>query len=267
MIAVMLILLLFSMTGCGKTNVKELAGTESDEAAQVSEAADANDAFEANESNASPQSGEQSQSTISQETPDTDCIYSYLQGIKSYEKGKEWTGAWCYEEAAGQQFSAFGCGICCLSNMYSTFSGKAYDPGEMYVYAKEHSSYAPDSGIGAIGWSDIVSLTEQMGCSVSLQTMGDYESFCQQVGQAQTTMVLVSSDNDDTIWKDLPGHYVNIWCYNANTDEVFMTDSKGPSRNRTWVALSDIYKALKTSSEYQYMTVNSYDANQDVINR
>ena len=46
-----------------------------------------------------------------------DAVFSYLQGTKSYEKEKEWSGAWCYEEAGGQQFSQFGCGLCSMANI------------------------------------------------------------------------------------------------------------------------------------------------------
>ena len=55
---------------------------------------------------------------VAQQEPDQeekakpeDAVFSYLQGTKSYEKEKEWSGAWCYEEAGGQQFSQFGCGL------------------------------------------------------------------------------------------------------------------------------------------------------------
>lgn len=46
---------------------------------------------------------------VAQQEPDQeekakpeDAVFSYLQGTKSYEKEKEWSGAWCYEEAGGQ---------------------------------------------------------------------------------------------------------------------------------------------------------------------
>lgn len=185
-----------------------------------------------------------------------DDIYSYLQGIKSFEKGNEWAGSWCYEEAGGQQFSQFGCGICCLSNMYSTFSKEACPPDTMYQWAQQYSNYAPDSGVGALSWDQLVCICNSLDIPCDLAGKpADYKDFQEMAVSNRTLLVLVSSENDDTIWQEVPGHYVNLWLYDSETDTVFLTDSKGPKNNRRRVPLSDVYRALKTSSSYQILMV------------
>lgn len=185
-----------------------------------------------------------------------DDIYSYLQGIKSFEKGNEWAGSWCYEEAGGQQFSQFGCGVCCLSNMYSTLYREDCPPDIMYQWAQQYSNYTPDAGVGALSWDQLVCVCNSLDipCELS-EKPADYAEFQQMAASNQTLLVLVSSNNDDTIWQNVPGHYVNLWLYDAETDTVFLTDSKGPKNNRCRVPLSDVYAALKTSSSFQVLKV------------
>ena len=189
---------------------------------------------------------------ISTETADEQIIYSYLQGVKSYEKGLKWTGDWCNISAGNQTFSQFGCGICCLSNMYSTFSEEECDPSLMYELCKEYTDYNPDSGVGALSWSQIDTMCHKLDCPGTLaKKPDDYSEFQKMAKENTTLLVLVSSNNDTAIWKDVPGHYVNLWLYDESSDQVFLTDSKGPKRNRTYVDLQDVYNALKTSSSYQ----------------
>lgn len=193
-----------------------------------------------------------------------DAVFSYLQGIKSYEKGKDWSGPWCYEEAAGQQFSQFGCGLCSMANIYSSMSGKACTPLEMYEHAQEVSSYNPQGGLGAIGWDAIRVTLQKTGftCKVGRKP-SSYEEFQNIARESQCLMVLVSSEEDETFWEEMPGHYVTLWLYEAEKDEVFLADSSGPSRNRKWIPLRYAYDALKTSSPQQYLAVSSYDASED----
>lgn len=194
-----------------------------------------------------------------------DAVSSYLQGIKSYEKGKKWSGAWCYEEAAGQQFSQFGCGICSLANIYSSLSKEECNPLEMYQYAQEVSSYNPRGGIGAIGWDALRVTLQQTGFDIAWgKKPQTYEEFQKLAKENKCILALISSDNDDTFWKDVPGHYITIWLYNEKEDEVFLADSSRPSRNRKWIPLRYVYDALKTSSPHQYISVKSYDANNNM---
>lgn len=183
-----------------------------------------------------------------------DSICSYLQGSGSYDKGLEWSGDWCYIDAGGgKMFYSFGCGICCLTNMYCTLTGNDCDPGEMYAWAKEETSYSPGPGGGAIDWPEIDQMCKSWGIGGTLcPKPEDYSLFQQDMASATTIMVLVSSEEDDAIWQNLPGHYVNLWLYNPEDDTVFMSDSRGPATNRTRVALRDVYNALLTSDSYEY---------------
>ena len=193
-----------------------------------------------------------------------DAVFSYLQGTKSYEKEKEWSGAWCYEEAGGQQFSQFGCGLCSMANIYSTVSGNKCTPLQMYEYAQEVSNYNPHSGLGAIGWDAMRETLETMGIECKMgRKPSSYEEFQQLAKDSKGLLVLISSNSDDTFWKDMPGHYVTLWLYNEDKDEVFLADSSGPSRNREWIPLQTAYDALKRNSPQQYLSVTGYDKNED----
>ena len=81
--------------------------------------------------------------------------------------------------------------------------------------------------------------------------------------QTEAMLVLVSGYNDDSYWKNTPGHYVTLFLYDEENEDVFLTDSGDPEHNRSRVPLKTIYKALKTSSDFQYMSVVSYDENKD----
>lgn len=143
-----------------------------------------------------------------------DAVFSYLQGTKSYEKEKEWSGAWCYEEAGGQQFSQFGCGLCSMANIYSTVSGNKCTPLQMYEYAQEVSNYNPHSGLGAIGWDAMRETLQTMGIECEMgRKPSSYEEFQQLAKDSKGLLVLISSNSDDTFWKDMPGHYVTLWLY------------------------------------------------------
>lgn len=193
-----------------------------------------------------------------------DAVYSYLQGVKSYEEEKEWSGPWCYEEAGGQQFSRFGCGLCSLANIYSTLGRKVCTPLEMYEHAQEVTAYRPHNGAGAIGWDCIRITLQKCGFTCRLGKKPEsYEMFQELAREGECLLVLVSSDNDDTFWKDTPGHYVTLWHYNEERDEVFLADSSGSSKNRQWIPLKWVYNALKTSNPQQYLMVEGYDADMD----
>ena len=170
---------------------------------------------------------------VAQQEPDQeekakpeDAVFSYLQGTKSYEKEKEWSGAWCYEEAGGQQFSQFGCGLCSMANIYSTVSGNKCTPLQMYEYAQEVSNYNPHSGLGAIGWDAMRETLQTMGIECEMgRKPSSYEEFQQLAKDSKGLLVLISSNSDDTFWKDMPGHYVTLWLYDEAKDEVFLADS------------------------------------------
>ena len=184
-------------------------------------------------------------------------IYSYLQVPEIYSQDPVWSGEWTYIESGGQQFFYFGCGICCLSNMCSTFSGAAVPPDVMFAKACEETDYNPESGIGALSWSQLKSLTDSFGVKAAVKKKpAEYSRFQEDVRAADTVLVLVCRDNDRKLWSYTRGHYVNLWEYDPETDTVFVTDSGGRF-NRARVDLADIYRALKTASEAQYMTVTA----------
>ena len=90
-----------------------------------------------------------------------------------------------------------------------------------------------------------------------------YREFRTEIEQAQSMLVLISSYNDDSYWQDTPGHYVTLFLYDRETEKAFLTDSGDPEHNRSWISLKLIYKALKTSSDFQYMSVLSYEKEND----
>ena len=70
-------------------------------------------------------------------------VYSFLQGPKSWGEGRAWSGEWSNQYVRGNYFGNFGCGLCCMANIYSTFSGHTCSPWDMFLYAREVSGYTP----------------------------------------------------------------------------------------------------------------------------
>lgn len=182
-------------------------------------------------------------------------IYSYVQALPEYYDGDpKWAGDWCHISAGGQEFVYFGCGICCLSNIVSTFRSEPVTPDIVYYQAKETAAYRPESGIGAMSWSQLKIMCEQYGLDVRLNTKpADYADFQNSIECSEAAIVLVSKNNDPKLWWYTNGHYVNLWEYDRTTDTVFLSDASGLF-NRARVSLRDIYNALKTSSSAQYLT-------------
>ena len=65
-------------------------------------------------------------------------IYTYLQGPKSWNMGLDWSGEWGESFMDGGSFGGFGCGLCCMANIYSTLSKGECSPVDMYRYVKKH---------------------------------------------------------------------------------------------------------------------------------
>ncbi len=85
-----------------------------------------------------------------------------------------------------------------------------------------------------------------------------YEEFQKQMEVMKSAVVLVSSKEDDSYWKDTPGHYVNIWMYQKEDDTVFLAEPGSPENNRSRIPLRYVYDALKTASSFQYLAVDEY---------
>lgn len=186
-------------------------------------------------------------------------IYTFLQGPKSWGEGRTWSGEWSEAYVNGNYFGNFGCGLCCMANIYSSLTEYTCSPWDMFERARAVSGYSPTRKVGAIGWADMKVTLRKSGFDCALFNKADrYEQFQEQIREAQMAVVLVCSADDDTFWENTGGHYVTISLYNQDTDEVFLADPGGPDRNRTWIPLRYVYDALKTSSQYQYLLVNGY---------
>ena len=189
-----------------------------------------------------------------------EAIYTFLQGPRAWKGKVRWSGSWCNLELADSLFSVFGCGLCDLANIYSTLSPYECSPVDMFHYAVEHTEYAPGGGYGAIDWPYMRDVLRACGFTCKMRKKDkSYESFQKRIRRATTTIVLVSSYDDDAYWQDTPGHYVNIWLYDEETDKVFLADSGDPDHNRTWIPLRLIYDALGSNSPYQYLTASDYE--------
>lgn len=187
-------------------------------------------------------------------------VYTFLQGPRAFSESLPWSGEWCQKVVRRNSFGGFGCGLCCMANIYSTLTGYECSPWDMYEYATQISNYYPTRESGAIGWEDMATTLTLAGFQCGLyRKPGTYEEFQEQMQQAKTMIVLVNSGDDDTFWKDTSGHYVNIWLYWKDTDQVFLAEPGDPEKNRTWIPLRYVYDALKTVSQYQYLMVDSYE--------
>lgn len=190
-----------------------------------------------------------------------DKIYTFLQGPKSWGQRLVWSGEWGESFYDGGSFGGFGCGLCCIANIYSSLTKYQCTPVDAYRYAKKKTDYA---GGGAIAWGYMRQTLTSMGfsCSVAKKT-SSYDEFQKDIAGSKGAIVLVSSADSDCYWKETPGHYVTIFLYNKESDKVFLADSGEPKRNRHWVSLKKIYKSLKTASEWQYLLVDDYDKKKD----
>ncbi len=186
-------------------------------------------------------------------------VYTFLQGPRAYSENLPWSGDWCQKVVRRNSFGGFGCGLCCMANIYSTLTDYECSPWDMYEYAIRATYYYPTKKSGAIGWGDMKATLKSAGFDCEVYRKPEaYEAFQQQMKETKSAIVLVSSANDDTFWKDTPGHYVNVWLYQESTDMVFLAEPGDPENNRTWIPLRYVYDALKTVSEYQYLAVTAY---------
>ena len=208
---------------------------------------------------ASLEEGEAVVVAMSQISPEQQ-VYSFLQGPKSWGEGRSWAGEWSGKSISGNYFGSFGCGLCCMANVYCTLTNYTCSPWDMYEYAKTASGYSPTRKVGAIGWDDMKVTLQKSGFECSLNNKPDsYEAFRERIKGARMAVVLVCSRDDNTYWPNTSGHYVNINLYDEETDTVFLADPGSPDRNRSRIPLTYVYDALKTSSQYQYLLVQGYE--------
>lgn len=188
-------------------------------------------------------------------------VYTYLQGPKSWKRRLDWSGKWGKTMYDGGSFGAFGCGLCCLANIYSTDAKGECSPVDMYHYTKKYTEYG---GGGAIAWEYMLQTLRRTGFTAELcQKPGSYEEFRNSIAGSESSIVLISSANSTCYWKNTPGHYVTIFLYDEQTERIFLADSGDPKHNRHWIKLKKIYKSLKTDSDYQYLKVTGYTQEKD----
>ncbi|MBR1900424.1 MAG: chaperonin [Lachnospiraceae bacterium] len=187
-------------------------------------------------------------------------IYTFSQGPVAWERKTPYSGEWCEFEMEGGRFSVFGCGLCALANIYSSLTPYECSPVDMYKYAMRVSDYSPSWGYGAIDWPFMGKTLRSAGFKVAFRKKDrTYEEFRAAYRNSLTAIVLISSKSDDTYWQDTPGHYVDPWLYDEQTDMIFLGDSGNPDHNRHWVPLRYLYDAMAYDSSWQYMLVRSYD--------
>lgn len=189
-----------------------------------------------------------------------DEVYTFLQGPRAYSTGIAWGGEWCMYSLRGNSFGGFGCGLCCMANIYDSMSPYEVDPLQMFEYAKVASKYSPTSKTGAIGWVDMWKTLKSTGVDVRLKHKpSTYEEFEEDMKNAVSMVAVVSSHESDEYWTNTSGHYVNIWLYNEEDGTVFLAEPGNPENNRSRIPLLYVYDALKTASNYQYLLAVSYN--------
>lgn len=188
-------------------------------------------------------------------------IYTYLQGPKSWNQGIDWSGEWGESYMDGGSFGGFGCGLCCMANIYSSLTPYQCSPVDMYRYAKKHTGYG---GGMAIDWGYIRRGLTSLGLHCHVERKQEtYHEFRENIRKSKCAIVLVSSANSTVHWKNTPGHYVTIFEFQEETEKVFLADSGDPDHNRRWIHLKKVYRSLKTASNWQYLVVSGYDKPKD----
>lgn len=188
-------------------------------------------------------------------------IYTYLQGPKSWNQGIDWSGEWGESYMDGGSFGGFGCGLCCMANIYSSLTPYQCSPVDMYRYAKKHTGYG---GGMAIDWGYIRRGLTSLGLHCHVERKQEtYHEFRENIRKSKCAIVLVSSANSTVHWKNTPGHYVTIFEFQEKTEKVFLADSGDPDHNRRWIHLKKVYWSLKTASNWQYLVVSGYDKQKD----
>ena len=194
-----------------------------------------------------------------------DSIYTFSQGPVAWESKTPYSGIWCESELDGGLFSVFGCGLCDMAGIYSSLTPYECSPLDMYWLARKVSDYSPGGGAGAIDWPYMKETLQKTGFRIRLRKKDRrYEAFQKAVTDCLAAIVLVSSEDDDTYWEDTPGHYVCIWHYNPETDQVFLGDSGNPKHNRQWIPLRYVYDAIASQNAWQYLLVTSYDEEKNI---
>lgn len=188
-------------------------------------------------------------------------IATFLQGPKSWKQRLDWSGEWGDAYYDGGKFGGFGCGLCCMANLYTSLTPYQCSPLDMYRYAKKTSGYG---GGGAIDWGYIKETLRFAGFTSDVgKKPPSYEEFQKKTKENLALLVVVSSQNSTCYWQDTPGHYVTLFLYDEEKDSIFLADSGNPNHNRHWVALKKIYRSLKTANRWQFLEISAYNEKAD----
>ena len=202
---------------------------------------------------------------VKKKAVDTRKIYTYLQGPRSWKERRAWSGYWGDVYMDGGKFGAFGCGLCCMANIYSSITPVRYkaSPVDMYRFAKKNTGYW---GGSAIDWNFMVVGMRKAGIHCGPKRKPNkYSLFKKDIAASKCAVVLVSSYDSSCYWKHTPGHYVTIFAYDKTRDRVFLADSGDPTHNRQWISLKKVYRSLKMASRYQYVCVRGYSESKDTF--
>ena len=192
-------------------------------------------------------------------------IYSFLQGPKAWKKRKTWSGSWGKEYMdIGLKFGSFGCGHCCITNIYDTLSPYEISPIDTYNFTRKNTVYYPTKKSGAIGWEAMSDSLDQMGIDCTLKRKPkDYSTFQYRMNESVCAVILLLCEDPDAFWGEISGHYVVIWNYDPETDTVFLTNPGDYKLNRKTIPLRDCYDYLKGVSPFQILYIHGYDENFD----
>ena len=120
-------------------------------------------------------------------------VYTFLQGHRAWESNATWSGEWCMKYAKGQYFSGFGCGFCCVANVYSTLSPYTCSPLDVYDYAYKETGYTPSKTNSALDWGNMKVILKDLGMSCDVYYKDNsYEAFRDQIRSAKMAITLVS---------------------------------------------------------------------------
>ncbi len=191
----------------------------------------------------------------------TETIATFFQGPLAWKERREWSGKWGKTSYDGGSFGGFGCGLCCMANIYCSFTEYRCSPVDMYEFAKEKSEY---EGGGAIDWGYMKETMRAAGFACDVwKKPEDYADFQKLVRDSLACIVVVSSQDSKCYWEDTSGHYVTLFFYDEETDRVFLGDSGSTGHNRQWVELEKVYKSLKTANNWQCLCAVSYNREAD----
>ena len=186
---------------------------------------------------------------------------TFLQGPKGWKHKADWSGVWGNRAYDGRRFGGFGCGLCVMANLYTSFTPYQCSPIDMYDFAKENTFY---EGAAAIDWPPIQMALGKLGFTTDTgRKPKTYREFRDLIAESIGAMVVICSYYDDSYWKSTPGHYVSILGYDPDDETIFLGDSGDLDHNRSWIPLRTVYKAIKKSNRLHYLRVLDYDESQD----